>query len=67
MDVTSKAYRKLLSQAFSSGALDAADSKANYLQNLCDQLHFDPEKASEIHEGTAPSYFLIVYGQELLT
>ncbi|XP_057549314.1 protein TIC110, chloroplastic [Amaranthus tricolor] len=50
MDVTSKAYRKLLSQAFSSGALDAADSKANYLQNLCDQLHFDPEKASEIHE-----------------
>uniref|UniRef100_A0A803LCY1 Chloroplast inner envelope protein n=1 Tax=Chenopodium quinoa TaxID=63459 RepID=A0A803LCY1_CHEQI len=49
MDVTSKVYRKLLSQAFSSGDLDAAESKANYLQNLCDQLRFDPEKASEIH------------------
>uniref|UniRef100_A0A803MW62 Chloroplast inner envelope protein n=1 Tax=Chenopodium quinoa TaxID=63459 RepID=A0A803MW62_CHEQI len=49
MDVTSKVYRKLLSQAFSSGNLDAAESKANYLQNMCDQLRFDPEKASEIH------------------
>lgn len=50
MDVTSKVYRKLLAQAFSNGDLEAADSKANYLQNLCDQLQFDPEKASEIHE-----------------
>lgn len=50
MDVTSKVYRKLLAQAFTGGDLEAADSKANYLQNLCDQLRFDPEKASEIHE-----------------
>ncbi|KAJ0969982.1 hypothetical protein J5N97_022859 [Dioscorea zingiberensis] len=26
--------------------------KASFLQNLCDALHFDPHKASEIHEGT---------------
>lgn len=50
MDVTSKVYRKLLSQAVSSGDLEAADSKAAFLQNLCDQLRFDPQKASEIHE-----------------
>ncbi|KAL2899358.1 hypothetical protein RDABS01_024440 [Bienertia sinuspersici] len=50
MDVTSKVYRKLLGQAFSSGELEAADSKAAYLQKLCDQLHFDPERASAIHE-----------------
>ncbi|XP_021851362.1 protein TIC110, chloroplastic [Spinacia oleracea] len=49
MDVTSKVYSKLLSQAFSNGELEAAESKANYLQNLCDQLQFDPEKAGEIH------------------
>ncbi|CAA2951299.1 Protein TIC110, chloroplastic [Olea europaea subsp. europaea] len=35
----------------SSGDLAAADSKAAYLQNLCEELHFDPEKAIEIHEG----------------
>ncbi|KAL2899366.1 hypothetical protein RDABS01_024448 [Bienertia sinuspersici] len=50
MDVTSKVYRKLLGQAFSNGELEAADSKAAYLQKLCDQLHFDPERASAIHE-----------------
>ncbi|MCH93823.1 protein TIC110 chloroplastic-like [Trifolium medium] len=27
-----------------------ADSKAAFLQNLCDELHFDPLKASELHE-----------------
>lgn len=51
LDVTSKAYRKRLSDAVSSGDLGAADSKAAFLQNLCAELHFDPEKASEIHEG----------------
>lgn len=51
LDVTSKVYRKLLAQAVSSGDLDLADSKAAFLQNLCEQLHFDTQKASEIHEG----------------
>ncbi|KAL8129877.1 hypothetical protein V2J09_019032 [Rumex salicifolius] len=50
LDVTSKLYRKQLAQAFSGGELEAADSKASFLQNLCDRLRFDPEKASGIHE-----------------
>lgn len=51
LDVTSKVYRKRLSQAVSGGELEMADSKAAFLQNLCDELHFDPTKASELHEG----------------
>lgn len=51
VDVTSKVYRKRLGQAVSGGALEAADSKASFLQRLCEELHFDPQKASEIHEG----------------
>jgi hypothetical protein len=51
LDVTSKAYRKRLAQAVSSGDLEYADSKAAFLQNLCEELHFDPLKATEIHEG----------------
>eukprot|EP00262_Sarcandra_glabra_P000062 TRINITY_DN1007_c0_g1_i1.p1 TRINITY_DN1007_c0_g1~~TRINITY_DN1007_c0_g1_i1.p1 ORF type:complete len:1009 (+),score=231.90 TRINITY_DN1007_c0_g1_i1:113-3139(+) len=50
LDVASKVYRRRLSQAVSGGDLQAADSKAAYLQNLCDELYFDPVKASEIHE-----------------
>ncbi|KAF8094062.1 hypothetical protein N665_0371s0041 [Sinapis alba] len=49
-DVTSKAYRKRLANAFSSGDLEAQDSKAKYLQRLCEELHFDAQKASAIHE-----------------
>ncbi|KAG9441612.1 hypothetical protein H6P81_017466 [Aristolochia fimbriata] len=49
-DVTAKAYRKRLSQSVSSGDLAAATSKAAFLQNLCEELHFDPQRASEIHE-----------------
>jgi hypothetical protein len=51
LDITSKVYRKRLSQAVTGGDLETADSKATFLQNLCDELHFDPQKASEIHEG----------------
>ncbi|RAL43348.1 unnamed protein product [Cuscuta campestris] len=50
LDVTSKVYRKRLAQAVRTGDLAAADSKAVYLQNLCEELRFDPQKASEIHE-----------------
>lgn len=52
-DVTSKVYRKQLAQAVTGGDLEMADSKAAFLQKLCDELHFDPQKASEIHEGNA--------------
>jgi hypothetical protein len=51
LDITSKVYRKRLAQAVTGGDLEVADSKAAFLQNLCDELHFDPQKASKIHEG----------------
>lgn len=50
LDVTSKVYRKRLAQAVTSGELEAAGSKAAYLQNLCEELNFEPQKALEIHE-----------------
>ncbi|XP_020210631.1 protein TIC110, chloroplastic [Cajanus cajan] len=50
LEVTSKVYRKRLAQAASEGELEMADSKAAFLQNLCDELHFDPQKAGELHE-----------------
>lgn len=50
LDVTSKVYRKRLAQAVTGGDLEMADSKAAFLQNLCEELHFDPQKASQIHE-----------------
>ncbi|RDX74698.1 Protein TIC110, chloroplastic [Mucuna pruriens] len=50
LDVTSKVYRKQLAQAVSDGEIEMADSKAAFLQSLCDKLHFDPQKASELHE-----------------
>ncbi|XP_047940681.1 protein TIC110, chloroplastic [Salvia hispanica] len=50
LEVTIQVYRRRLQQAVSSGDLMEADSKAAYLQNLCEELHFDPEKAIEIHE-----------------
>ncbi|TKY56580.1 TIC110 protein [Spatholobus suberectus] len=50
LDVTSKVYRKRLAQSASDGELEMADSKAAFLQKLCDELHFDPQKASELHE-----------------
>lgn len=50
VDITSKVYRKRLSKAVAGGDLEMADSKAAFLQNLCDELHFDPQKASAIHE-----------------
>ncbi|KAL3653199.1 hypothetical protein CASFOL_002880 [Castilleja foliolosa] len=50
VEVTSQVYRKRLQQAVSSGDLMNSDSKAAYLQNLCEELHFDPEKAIEIHQ-----------------
>jgi hypothetical protein len=50
VDVTSKSYRKRLANAVSSGDLEAQDSKAKYLQKLCEELHFDAQKAGAIHE-----------------
>lgn len=60
-DVTSKVYRNHLAKAFSGGELEKADSKAAYLQNLCDELHFDPQKACKIHEGSLFHIFLVIF------
>jgi hypothetical protein len=51
-EVTVKVYRRRLSQAVQGGDLDAAPSKAVFLQELCDTLQFDPEKAAQVHTGT---------------
>lgn len=52
LEITIKVYRKRLAQAAAvGGELDQAPSKASFLQSLCDSLHFDPEKAKEVHEG----------------
>ncbi|CAM6105340.1 unnamed protein product [Calypogeia fissa] len=50
MEVTTKVYRRRLAQAVNGGDLDAAPSKAAYLQTLCEELKFDPRKAGELHE-----------------
>lgn len=50
LEVTSQAYRRRLQLAVSSGDLLRSNSKAVYLQNLCEELRFDPEKAVQIHE-----------------
>ncbi|KAG4994802.1 hypothetical protein JHK82_031542 [Glycine max] len=39
LDVTSRVYPKKLVQAVSNGYLERADSKATFLQNLCEELH----------------------------
>ena len=52
-EVTSKAYKRLLSNAVTSGALDKAASKAEFLQDLCDNLRFDPDLATAMHAGEA--------------
>jgi len=61
IDVTSKVYRKHLAKAFTGGELEMADSKAAFLQNLCDELHFDPLKACKIHEGNLFHIFLVMF------
>jgi hypothetical protein len=49
-ETTARVYRKLLSDKVKSGELEAAPSKADFLQDLCDKLQFDPVVASRVHE-----------------
>ncbi|WJX73570.1 hypothetical protein P8452_57334 [Trifolium repens] len=57
IDVTSKVYCKHLGKAFSGGELEMADSKAAFLQYLCDELHFDPQKPVKLTKKfTAKSF-----------
>lgn len=61
LDVTSRVYRKKLAQAVSGGSLEMTDSKETFLQKLCDELHFDPQKACEIHEGNLFCVILVMF------
>jgi hypothetical protein len=49
-EVVSRAYRRALREAFQSGRLDAAPSKAEVLGDLCDSLAFDSEAAAALHK-----------------
>lgn len=43
--------RRLLREEVKSGRLDAAQSKAQVLQQLCEQLKFNPEAAAALHRS----------------
>lgn len=43
--------RRMLRDEVTSGRLDAAESKAKVLQQLCEQLKFNPEAASALHKS----------------
>ncbi len=42
--------RRLLREQFKNGRLDAATSKAEILEELCDKLNFDPDSAAALHK-----------------
>jgi len=50
LDTTTKAYRNQLRHAVTSKELDAAPSKAAWLQTLCQKLRFPPETAAQVHQ-----------------
>ena len=42
--------RRLLREQFRNGRLDAATSKAEVLEELCDELNFDADAAAALHK-----------------
>ena len=42
--------RRLLREQFKNGRLDAATSKAEVLEELCDKLNFDADAAASLHK-----------------
>ena len=40
----------MLREQFNNGRLDAAASKAEILEELCDKLNFDPDAAASLHK-----------------
>ena len=42
--------RRLLREQFKNGRLDAATSKAEVLEELCDKLNFDADAAAALHK-----------------
>eukprot|EP00213_Chloropicon_mariensis_P007055 CAMPEP_0197476304 /NCGR_PEP_ID=MMETSP1309-20131121/7614_1 /TAXON_ID=464262 /ORGANISM="Genus nov. species nov., Strain RCC998" /LENGTH=1060 /DNA_ID=CAMNT_0043016527 /DNA_START=245 /DNA_END=3427 /DNA_ORIENTATION=+ len=47
--IASKAYRKMLAAAYRDGTLEAQESKATWLQQLCEKISFDAEEAMEVN------------------
>ncbi|KAK1365022.1 hypothetical protein POM88_040583 [Heracleum sosnowskyi] len=60
-DITSKVYREQLAQFITAGELETSESKAVFLQNLCEQLHFDAQKASEIHADSIMEFVYDIF------
>lgn len=50
-EIKEKTYRRLLREAFTSGRLEAAPSKAELLGELCDQVGFDADAAAALHSS----------------
>ncbi|KAG2482678.1 hypothetical protein HYH03_018413 [Edaphochlamys debaryana] len=48
-EVAARLYRRLLKEEVTSGRLDAAESPAKVLQQLCEKVRFRPEAALELH------------------
>ena len=42
--------RRMLRDQFNNGRLDAAASKAEVLEELCDKLNFDADAAAALHK-----------------
>ena len=49
-EVVAKAYRTALARAYADGGLEAAESQAAWLQDLCQSYNFDAAKALKMHE-----------------
>ena len=50
IEVTTKVYREQLRDAVKSGSLDAAESPASVLQQICEKLQFPPEIAAGVNK-----------------
>ena len=45
--ISSKAYRRMLAAAYRDGTLEAQESKASWLQQLCEKISFDAEEPNQ--------------------
>ncbi|GAQ87464.1 chloroplast inner envelope translocon protein [Klebsormidium nitens] len=50
MEVTARVYRRRLRAAVQDGTLEGAASKAEFLEELCDDIRLDPDQAFKINE-----------------
>mmetsp|Transcript_32358 Transcript_32358/g.81630 ORF Transcript_32358/g.81630 Transcript_32358/m.81630 type:complete len:1052 (-) Transcript_32358:50-3205(-) len=58
-DVVVRTYRNKLREKVASGELEAAESKAAVLQEMCNNLRFDPASAAQLH--------MSIYRQKLVS